>query len=129
MARYLILWLGFIPLAFINGGLREMAYGPHVNPLAAHQISTFTACLLFYLYARYIFRRWPLASRGQAIRVGLVWGLLTVLFESGLIYLLTGGNWGFLLHTYNIFAGQMWPVLVLWVVGLPLILFKAAHAR
>lgn len=128
MARYLFLWLGFIPLAFINGGLREMAYGPLVDPLAAHQISTFTACLLFYLYARYIFRHWPLASRRQALAVGAVWGTLTVTFESSLIYLLTGGDWRFLLHTYDIFAGQMWPLLVLWVFGLPLILFKETRA-
>ena len=38
--KYFLAWFGMMVLAILNGGLRDLAYKPHVGALPAHQLST-----------------------------------------------------------------------------------------
>ncbi|OGS82670.1 MAG: hypothetical protein A2061_09230 [Gallionellales bacterium GWA2_59_43] len=114
-ARYLYAWFVLLAVAVINGALRESTYGKHVSELLAHQLSCVTGIFLFgvvfYLYVR----RWPFASGRQALCVGLFWMALTVAFEFLFFHYVGGHSWAILRANYDLSAGRLWPLILLWV--------------
>lgn len=128
MWRYLIAWLPMVAIAIANGVLRDVWYGPRVGELAAHQISTFSAALWLGLYIRWVVRTWPPVSGRHAIAVGLVWLAMTVAFELGFGHWVAGHPWEHLLGDYNLLAGRLWVLLLLWITLAPY-LFRRLHGR
>ena len=51
------IWLILVILTIINGILRDEVYGPKMNELTAHQISTVIGIALFFV-AIYVFCWW-----------------------------------------------------------------------
>ncbi len=111
-------------IAIGNGILRELWYGKRVSELAAHQTSTLTAVVLFGLYIWAVIRIWPPDSLRQAYLIGLVWLGLTVAFESLFGHYVAGHTWLRLLHDYNLFAGRVWLIVLIWVTIAPCIFFR-----
>ena len=50
LKKHILAWLGLMPIAILNGVLRESTYGKVVGEVTAHQISTATGILLFGLF-------------------------------------------------------------------------------
>jgi hypothetical protein len=113
--RYLLAWIPMVVIAVANGILRESIYGAGLSELSAHQISTVILLVLFGLYIWGLGRLWRFSSDRQAITVGLCWLLLTVAFEFGFGHWIAGHAWPRLLHDYNLAAGRLWPLVLLWV--------------
>jgi hypothetical protein len=108
-----------VPLAIANGALRELVYAKHVGELGAHQISTATAIVLFGIYLWFVFRRWPLSSAAQAWTAGALFVVLTVAFEFGFGHFVAGHPWGRLLHDYNLAAGRVWGLVLVFLAVAP----------
>jgi hypothetical protein len=87
MWKYVLAWFPMVAIAIINGMLREAWYGKHLGELQAHQVSTFTAVVLFGHYV-------------------------------------AGHSRGRLLHDYNLFAGRVWLILLVWVTVAPYLFFR-----
>lgn len=120
--KYFFAWFGMMVLAIINGGVRDFAYKPHVGDLAAHQISTVVLIVLLAGYIRFLTRVWPVKSAMQAWIIGGMWFLMTESFEFGM-GLIAGEPWSRLFHAYNIFAGQVWIFIPLWMLVGPYVFF------
>jgi len=106
--------LALIPLAFLNGGLREIVINPLVGKEYGQPISCFSLCLLLFVLCWFFI---PKIGRGTAktyLIIGLLWMLLTVLFETCL-ELLTGNTFAGVLKTYDIITGNLWLLVVLFV--------------
>ncbi|HNW79344.1 MAG TPA: hypothetical protein PKH28_10560 [Candidatus Competibacteraceae bacterium] len=116
-------WLPMLPLAILNGVVREKTYGRRIGELRAHQVSTLSAALLFAGYTGALQAFWPLQSDAQALSRGLVWLLLTVLFEFG-FGRAAGHAWQRLLHDYDLRAGRVWSLLLLWLAAAPWLLYR-----
>ena len=56
-----------------------------------------------------------LSSPGEAIGVGLMWMILTIIFEFALGRYVVGDSWSKLLANYNIFEGRVFGLFILWV--------------
>jgi hypothetical protein len=121
---YILAWLGLLAIGFANGAIREFFYGRWVGEPAAHQISTVTAIVFFGLAVWLLERRWPLASNGQALAIGLIWLGLTVAFEFLFMHYVRGIPWSRLLHDYNILEGRVWVFVLLWVLLAPLVIHR-----
>jgi hypothetical protein len=121
-------WLPMVPIAILNGLLRESTYGKRVSELHAHQISCLTGVALFAVYIWLLVGRWPPASERQALLVGALWILLTVAFEFLFGRLVAGHTWSELLADYNILAGRLWSLVLLWL-GIAPWLFSRLRAR
>ena len=119
MGKYIIAWFPMVVIAIANGGLRQAWYGKHLGELQAHQISTLTAIVLFGVYIGFVVRVWRPASATQAVTIGLVWLAMTVAFEFLFGHYVAGHPWDRLLHDYNIFAGRVWLVVLVWVTVAP----------
>jgi len=124
MWRYILAWLPMVLIAIANGALREGWYGKHLRELHAHQVSTATAVLLFGIYIWGLIRAWRPESPGQAFSIGLVWLGLTVAFEFLFGHYVAGHPWSKLFHDYNIAAGRVWVVVLIWVTLAPYVFYR-----
>ncbi len=121
LAKYFLAWFGMMALAILNGGLRNKLYAPLTGELAAHQLSTVLLVAIFAGYFWLLTSLWPIASSGQAWRTGLMWLVMTLLFEIGLGHWGLGYAWSRVLQDYNLMAGRVWVLVPLWtLVGPPL---------
>ena len=134
MSRSLILksigvWVAFIPVAIINGIMRNSWYQQYTGELLAHQISTISASILFILLAYIVLKNEiPQRKNKQLILIGIGWTTLTVLFEFGFGHYLIGHSWDILLADYNIFKGRIWSLFLLACLFTP-ILIKQVKPR
>jgi hypothetical protein len=122
-----IAWLGGIPIAIINGSLRNYGYGPYMSELLAHQISSITAILLFATYFWLLNKRWTMTNTKQSLQIGASWLILTILFEFVFGHYVMGHTWAHLLTDYNIFAGRLWSFVLLWTAIGPYVIYRMAQ--
>ncbi|MBU0622301.1 MAG: hypothetical protein KJ795_10665 [Gammaproteobacteria bacterium] len=117
--RYLVAWLVLLAVAMLNGALREFTFGKYVSELAAHQLSCLIGILLFAVVIRQYVRLWPPVSAQQAWHIGLFWMVLTVVFEFLFFHYVAGHPWQVLLANYDMSAGRLWPLILIWVAVAP----------
>ena len=116
--RALLFWVVLAAVGVANGTVRQLGYGPHMDPDAAHVVSCFTAIALIMVATR-IYAAWegPRLTPGRAGAVGASWVALTILFEFGFGHYVMGHPWSRLLADYDFTAGRLW-VLVLASIGI-----------
>lgn len=127
--RHLLFWFVLMLVAIANGTLREWLMGPGLTELAAHQLSTLTGILSTGLAVWLFSRVWPLISPSQAWLVGCCWLLFTLLFEFTFGHFVAGHPWARLLHDYNLAAGRVWPLFLLWVAIMPYLFYRIGRSR
>jgi hypothetical protein len=110
-------------LAVLNGAAREFFYKGSLGELGAHQLSTVTLLILFSAYIWVVIRRWPPASGRQAWLIGLLWLVLTLIFEFG-FGRFGGRSWASLLQEYNLLAGRVWLFIPAWVAVAPYLFYR-----
>jgi len=126
--RYMLLWLLLAAVAVINGLLRQATYGKYLPELAAHQVSTVSAIVLSAFVVWVAFRRWPPASARAAWRIGLLWLLMTVAFEFGFGHYVAGHSWQRLFADYNLAAGRVWALFLIWMFTMPYLIYRLGRA-
>jgi len=114
---YAIAWLPMVLFALLNGAARDKLYGPLMSELRAHQLSCFTAVLLFGLNTLLLEDLWPLNSSGEALWAGMIWVAQTLVFELGLVLFVQTNSLERVLQDYNLMAGRLW-LLVLVIIGI-----------
>lgn len=124
--KYFLAWFGMMVLAIVNGGLRDFAYKAYVGDLPAHQISTVVLIVLLAGYIWLLTTIWPIRSARQARIIGGMWLLMTEIFEFGM-GLAQGESWSELVYAYNVFAGQVWILIPLWVLVAPSLFFRVVQ--
>lgn len=119
ISTYALFWAVLVILAVINGTVREFTYGRRLTELRAHQLSTLTGMLLsgiaVWLFARFF----PIGSERVALVIGLIWLVLTVAFEFTFGRYVAGHSWAKLLADYNLLAGRVWGIFLVWLLMLP----------
>ena len=116
--------LGMAILAILNGAIREKVYGQFMNELPAHQLSTFVGLMLFGAYVWILTRVWPIESSKQALSIGGLWLVMTILFEFIFGHYVMGHTWGRLFHDYNLVKGRIWSLVPIWTAVAPYIFYR-----
>jgi len=127
--KFLAAWLAMLAVSVANGAIREFTYGPHVDELAAHQISTAIGILAIGAVIGLFTRLSPFSSARQAVCVGLFWAALTVAFEFVFFHYIGGHSWAALLSNYNVLQGRVWVFVIVWVAMAPYITFRLNKRR
>jgi hypothetical protein len=122
--RYTVAWIFLVIVAITNAAIREAGYKKFLGELAAHQLSSLTAIILFGLCVWLLSLRWKLQSSAQALTVGLIWLVLTVAFEFSFGHFVMKNPWSRLLHDYNILEGRVWILVLVWILLAPLVVYK-----
>lgn len=129
-ARVTIIWFGFFVLAFVNGALREFGIKKFVDEPWAHHLSAFSGIFLFFIYLLFVWEKTKIETIGQAVAVGSYWFVLTVFAETFIVGRLIGKqSWDEIFSAYNIFQGNLWPLVLAWVGVMPIVFLKVIGAR
>jgi len=129
MPRYLLAWLVMLLVSVANGTLRDFTYGKYLPELLAHQLSTYSGMVLLGVVIYVYVRRWPPASGRQALNIGLFWMSLTVAFEFLFFHYVGGHPWDELLAYYDLAAGRLWPLLLVWIFMAPYVSYRLVVNR
>jgi hypothetical protein len=124
MTRYVLAWFPMLALAIANGALRQLTFGKYLSELHAHQLSTVTGSVILGVFIWIVIRFWPPVSSRQAVSIGLLWVMLTIAFESGMGRMVMHRPWSQLFHDYNLAAGRVWPLLLIWIAVAPSIFYQ-----
>lgn len=117
--KWALAWLPMVVIAIANGVARDLWYGPQLGELRAHQVSTLTAIALFGVYIWFAVRRLRPASTRDALAGGVLWLVMTVAFEFLFGHYVAGKPWSQLAEDYNLAAGHLWPLILVWVCVAP----------
>ena len=122
-------WLMQILVAGFNFFvLMNLIYEPMWGYLAAHQIGMTTRILINFIFAYFVLLYSEDYNYKDLIVVGILWLLLTVIFEWG-GSIAIGRPVEEILAGWNIFAGYMWPYVLLSYLLSPLIVGLIIHPR
>jgi uncharacterized membrane protein len=127
MIRYLIAWVAMLVIAFANGALRQLTFGKVMPELHAHQLSTAIGSVAMGLFIWAVIRMWPLASGSEALKIGFLWLVLTVAFEFGFGRFVSHRAWSELFRDYNLLAGRVWVLFLVWLTLAPYVFFRLRH--
>lgn len=104
--RLLAVWIIFIPLAIINGAVRESLLLPFTGKAMALPMSgVLLSCLIFL--TTYLLSPFLKATPRQSWAIGSTWLFLTILFEFGFGHYIMGKPWEVLLKAYDVKGGNL----------------------
>jgi hypothetical protein len=121
---YAISWVGMVVLAILNGVIRERVYGQLMRELTAHQLSTLVGIVLFGIYIWVLTGLFTIQSSRQALVIGSMWFIITIVFEFGFGHYAMKHSWSKLFHDYNIFEGRVWVLVLIWIVVAPYLFYR-----
>ncbi len=125
MIRYLLAWVGMLIIAIANGALRQATFAKVMPEIRAHQLSTFIGSVVIGLFIWFVIRMWPPASGRQALLIGFIWLLLTVAFEFFMGLVLAHRPLVQVLCDYNLLAGRVWVLFLIWLTLAPWIFLRS----
>ena len=112
--KSLLIWLTIIPLAILNGGLREIALNPLMGEKYGQPLSAVTLCLIIFIVCWFCIPRIGKGTAKTYWIIGLCWMILTVLFEP-CFGLFTNNTFAELIKAYDMTTGNLWSLVVLFV--------------
>ena len=124
MIRYVLAWIPMLAIAIANGALRQLVFAKSLSEPHAHQLSTITGSIFIGAFIWFVVRKWPPSSERQALSIGLIWVSLTIAFESFMGLALQHLTISQVLHEYNLFAGRVWVVFMVWLAVAPWLFFR-----
>jgi hypothetical protein len=111
-------------LAILNGAIREKAYGQFMRELSAHQLSSFTGLVLFGVYIWVLTGLFRIESSRQALLIGGMWLIMTVVFEFIFGHFVMGHPLNKLFNDYNILKGRVWSLVLIWTAVAPYLFYR-----
>jgi hypothetical protein len=128
--RAILAWVLFIPVAFLNGFIREVFTKRAAGDLTAHQISCMTASIAFVALSYLMLHKRIAELNNKILRItGMMWVLMTMVFEFGLGRYINNVSWDLLFQDYNIFEGRLWILVLLTILFTPIMIKKLKHVN
>jgi hypothetical protein len=112
-------WLVILAAMTVNGLLRALVLVPHLGEHRARQVSSILGACIVASLAGVFVRRLRDPAGAPLFRAGLLWGVLTLLFEFGFGHYASGLSWADLLADYDVTAGRLWPLVLAATVAAP----------
>lgn len=126
LVRGFLVWAIIIFAESIHGILRQMLLAPVVGDFPARRIAFFGGMILIFLIA-YFFVGWINAQTTKSLfAVGLLWMILTALFEFGLGSFVLHHSPERILEDYDLSSGGLMGFGLLFMIFAP---FLAARRR
>ncbi len=122
--KSVVIWLVLIVVESLNGTARIIWLVPLLGDRLAHQVSFITGSILILAIATIWIRWLNPSSVLDVLRVGLLWLILTVLFEIGLGRFILGYSWEQVSADYNLLHGGLMSIGLVWLMLTPFIAAK-----
>jgi hypothetical protein len=119
----MLIWLAIVPLAILNGALREGILEPLIGSKIARPLSGVILIILIFIVSFIFLPRLKKGTPRIYLIIGLLWVLATVVFETALS-LFMGMSFNEIIHAYNITTGNLWLLVVLFIGFAPTVVAK-----
>lgn len=120
-----LFWFVLLAIALLNAVIRELTYKPALEPYIgawAHQISAIIASLLFFIAIFFFIRHEKVRhSFGVLLSVGLMWVMLTVIFETLFGLFMQNMSIQEILKAYYFWNGELWILVVITMIISPVV--------
>jgi hypothetical protein len=124
-ARAGVVWCVVLVAAVMNGFVRTQWLIPKFGDPHGHMISVLLLCLWIFALT-WLLVPWMHPTTGnEALRIGVFWLMLTLLFEFGFGHYVAGRSWSYLLHDYDVLQGRIWVLVLVSTAIAPLIVGRA----
>jgi hypothetical protein len=105
--RAFLIWLLLMAAESVHGILRELLLAPVMGDIPARRLSVLTGAVLIFLITLATVR-WIGAGRtNHLLRIGLLWVVLTVVFEISLGRLVLHSDWQRIASDYDLASGGL----------------------
>ena len=121
--RSLLIWLSIIPLAILNGALREIFIEPLIGEKFARPISGIILCLLIFIVSFIFILKLGRGTGKTYLLIGVLWVFSTIIFET-VFGLLTGMTFNEIIQAYNVTTGNLWLFVVIFIGVAPILIAK-----
>ncbi|MDR0333629.1 MAG: hypothetical protein LBI15_09215 [Dysgonamonadaceae bacterium] len=121
--KSILIWLPIIPLAILNGGLRDMFLTPWLGESYSRPISGFILCLLIFVVSLIFIPRIGKGEEKTYWKIGVLWIVLTIIVEM-ILGLIMGISFREMLKAYDITTGNLWLIVVLFMGITPWLVAK-----
>ncbi|MCL2327694.1 MAG: hypothetical protein FWC39_04180 [Bacteroidetes bacterium] len=121
--KSLLIWLSIIPLAILNGALRQEILSPWLGESIARPLSGVILCLLIFIVSWIFIPRIGKGDQKTYWKIGVVWIASTIVFET-ILGLAMGNTCAELIQAYDITTGNIWLLVVLFIGVVPWLVVK-----
>jgi len=121
LIRGFLVWLLFIPLAVLNGALRDLLLTPALGDAAGRALSSVSLSILIFSLTLLLVGKLGAGTRRDYLAVGVSWSVLTLLFEFSFFVLVMGHPMNELLGDFDLFRGRLWLLVLAMTLFAPLI--------
>ena len=121
--KSILIWSLMIPLAILNGALREGLIEPIIGEKYANPISCLILCILIFIVSFIFIPKLGNGMKVVYIKIGILWVLLTIIFET-ILGLFMGNTIKEIIMAYNILTGNFWLIVVIFIGFIPLLIAK-----
>jgi hypothetical protein len=111
-----VAWLVLLAAMLANGFVRVLLLEPRLGEVLARQVATAVGVSIVVAVAGGFVRRRPHAGSAELLGVGVLWLLLTLVFELLFGHFVAGASWEELMADYDVLEGRLWPLVLLAVV-------------
>jgi hypothetical protein len=125
LIRGLLVWLGLVAVAIVNGAIREAVIVPAVGESAARAVSSITLSAAILAVSWFTIQWMGPAFPAQAWQIGFEWLVLTLAFEFLVGHYILGTSWERLLADYNVLKGRIWVLVLVTTAVAPQITARA----
>lgn len=121
-----LIWVMIIPIAILNGGLREYVLVKLGN--LAHPLSGIILSFCIFVVAYLLIPKIKNCTKRDYIFFGVMWFILTNLFDL-IAYINAGVGFAGLVQSYNILTGNTWLLVVLTALFSPVIVMNIIRKK
>lgn len=121
-----LIWVMIIPIAILNGGLREYVLVKLGN--LALPLSGIILSLCIFVVAYLLVPKIKNCTKKDYIFFGVMWFILTNLFDL-IAYINAGVGFAGLVQSYNILTGNTWLLVVLTALFSPVIVMNIIRKK
>ncbi len=127
MLKATAVWALILILAILNGALREAVLLPALGKPWGLMLSGVLLAACIAVVALTFVPRIVRTGAVEPWRIGLLWLVLTLVFEFGFGRLVQGRSWAELLQAYTFADGNLWPLVLLVTAVAPSLAMWWAH--
>jgi hypothetical protein len=120
--RAIVIWFALLVAAVVNGAFRVAVLVPRLGDAAGHVVSSLMLCVLIALLSWATIGWVHPSTPAQAVAVGVLWLVLTLVFEFGFGHFVAHKTWPELLADYNLLGGRIWLLVLLTTMASPYLL-------
>ncbi len=118
----ILVWLLFMPLAILNGTIREFVYKKYVGELRAHQVSSVIFVIVVFIVTAIFLTLVDSYTNEELALIGIIWTTLTILFEFVFGHYVMKHSWEKLFADYDIRKGRVWGLVLFSFLVAPIII-------